>query len=316
MHDSVTESSAKAGLPGWVMTFADLMTLLMCFFVLMLSFSEMDVAKFKLLAGSMQEAFGVQAEIEVKTIPKGTSLIAQEFSPGEPKRTILNEVRQHTVNSNLNSLDVDQQRRALDLAAQEERAEEQAQKLREALKEEIEAGTLVVRRESVNVIVQILEKDSFASGSASLETDFLPTLERIGLLLAPLYGAIAVSGHTDNVPISTSQYRSNWDLSAARAATVVHELMQTGIGPDRVMVSGHADTQPRAPNDTPENRALNRRIDITLLTNRARHGTWESAGESTATPGDAAETADAADAAERAEGRDPTDAGTAGEPAG
>ena len=62
------------GLPGWVMTFADLMTLLMCFFVLMLSFSEMDVAKFKQLAGSMQEAFGVQAEVEVKTMPRGTSI--------------------------------------------------------------------------------------------------------------------------------------------------------------------------------------------------------------------------------------------------
>ena len=71
------------------MTFADLMTLLMCFFVLLLSFSEMDVAKFKQLSGSMKDAFGVQAEVEVETIPKGTSVIAQEFSPGKPEPTAL-----------------------------------------------------------------------------------------------------------------------------------------------------------------------------------------------------------------------------------
>jgi chemotaxis protein MotB len=82
MSDVNTEKAPAAGVPAWVMTFADLMTLLMCFFVLLLAFSEMDVMKFKQLSGSMKNAFGVQAEIEVKSIPKGTSVIAQEFSPG------------------------------------------------------------------------------------------------------------------------------------------------------------------------------------------------------------------------------------------
>jgi len=282
MPDQAPEAAPKAGLPPWMATFADLMTLLMCFFVLMLSFSEMDVAKFKQLAGSMKEAFGVQAEIEVKTIPKGTSIIAQEFSPGTPKQTILNEVRQFTVSSSLNSLDVGQKERVRELERQEQRAERQAEALRQALRQEIENGTLLIRRESTNVIVQILEKDSFPSGSAELEIEFLPTLAKIGRLLQPLYGAIAVAGHTDNVPISNSQYRSNWDLSAARAATVVQQLLDTGIDPERVMVSGYADTQPRAPNDTAANRALNRRIDITLITNKARHGGFaeDSAPES------------------------------------
>jgi flagellar motor protein MotB len=94
------------GLPAWLATFADLMSLLMCFFVLLLSFSEMDVLKFKQLAGSMREAFGVQNQIKVEDIPKGTSVIAQEFSPGRPEPTPLNEVRQMTINSDLNTLDV------------------------------------------------------------------------------------------------------------------------------------------------------------------------------------------------------------------
>lgn len=281
MSEAAEESDAPAGLPGWVMTFADLMTLLMCFFVLMLSFSEMDVAKFKQLAGSMSEAFGVQADVEVKTIPKGTSIIAQEFSPGRPEPTVLNTVRQFTVNSSMNSLDVgdkttrNDRLRALEESERKElEAEEQAEALRAALRQEIEDGTLLIRREATNVIVQIMERDSFASGSAQLESDFLPTLHKIGGLLNPMNGAITVSGHTDNVPISTSQYRSNWDLSAARAATVVHQILVSGIDPERIMVSGHADTQPRAANDSPANRALNRRIDITLVTNRERHGGW------------------------------------------
>jgi chemotaxis protein MotB len=279
MSESAPETTPKAGLPGWVMTFADLMTLLMCFFVLMLSFSEMDVAKFKQLAGSMKEAFGVQAEIDAKTIPKGTSIIAQEFSPGRPQQTILDSVRQFTVKTSMSTLDVGTNERLKELQKQEERAEQEANTLRAALREEINDGTLLVRRESTNVIVQILERDSFPSGSASLQGEFPPTLAKISGVLGSMFGAVSVSGHTDNVPISTSQYRSNWDLSAARASTVVHELLQAGLDPARIMVGGYADTQPRAPNDTPANRALNRRIDITLLTNKPRHSMWEASEE-------------------------------------
>jgi chemotaxis protein MotB len=86
-------------------------------------------------------------------------------------------------------------------------------------------------------------------------------------------GAITVSGHTDNVPIrSGGQYRSNWELSAARAASVAHELLAAGLDPARLMVSGHADTQPRVMNDSAANRALNRRVDITFANGRDRPG--------------------------------------------
>ena len=83
-----------AGLPAWMGTFADLMSLLMCFFVLLLSFSEMDVLKFKQIAGSMKFAFGVQNKIEVKDIPKGTSVIAMEFRPGRPEPTPIDTIQQ------------------------------------------------------------------------------------------------------------------------------------------------------------------------------------------------------------------------------
>ena len=104
MSEAVEKKESK-GVPAWVMTFADLMTLLMCFFVLLLAFSEMDVAKFKQLSGSMKDDFGVQSEIVVKTIRKGTSVVAQEFSPGKPEPTALNQIRQFTIDSNRNTLD-------------------------------------------------------------------------------------------------------------------------------------------------------------------------------------------------------------------
>lgn len=260
----------RKGLPPWVMTFADLMTLLLCFFVLMLAFSEMDVAKFKLLSGSMRNAFGVQAEIDARVMPAGTSIITREFSPAEPEPTPMNTIRQYTVSSSFSTLET--QRRTLELEAQ---AEREAERLRALLAQEIRDGKLVVRREGVQVVIQILERDSFASGRSEVDPAFLPTLARVGAALAPIRGAITVSGHTDDVPIATSRYRSNWDLSAARAASVAHELLAAGIEPVRIMVSGHADTQPRMPNDTPENRAANRRIDIVLITNRERHGDAE-----------------------------------------
>ena len=93
------------GAPAWVMTFADLMSLLMCFFVLLLSFSEMDLLKFKQIAGSMKAAFGVQRQIEAKETPKGTSIIAREFTPGRPTPTLVKEIRQNTIDESKQTLE-------------------------------------------------------------------------------------------------------------------------------------------------------------------------------------------------------------------
>jgi chemotaxis protein MotB len=257
--------------PVWIVTFADLMVLLMCFFVLMLSFSEMDPAKFKLMSGSLHEAFGVQTDVTATDVPKGTSLEALEFSPAVPEPTDTNEVRQHTVDS--------------ELKAQEEAAERQVQELRAIFHQEIDDGKLLIRQDGSNVVIQLLEKDSFPSGGADLEAGSRATLAKIGQLVNTMTGAITVSGHTDNVPVRAGNtYRSNWDLSAARASSVAHELLSAGLDPTRLMVSGHADTQPRVPNDTFANRALNRRVEITFANGKARPGNWTDAVPATAEP--------------------------------
>ena len=255
------EKQEAAGVPAWVMTFADLMTLLRCFFVLLLAFSEMDVAKFKQLSGSMKEAFGVQSEIEVKTIPKGTSVVAQEFSPGKPEPTPINTVRQFTIDSNRNTLD------ALDRELKEiKETREHARRLRLALKEEIDKGYVSIETAGTKVIIHIMEKASFDSGLADLRGDFVPVLDKISGLIDNNSGDVTVSGHTDNLPIATTRFRSNWELSTSRAVSVAHALLaKSVIDPVRVKVTGHADTQPRASNDNAEDRAKNRRVDISIV---------------------------------------------------
>ena len=118
----------------------------------------------------------------------------------------------------------------------------------------------------MEITVLINEKGSFPSGSAVVKGSFIPVLNKLRKSLNDIQGNIIVSGHTDNIPIKTARFRSNWELSASRAVTVVHELlvMET-LSPERFIVEGHGDAHPAVPNDTPENRALNRRVEITIV---------------------------------------------------
>jgi len=284
MSDDAEEECPEcpAGIPAWVMTFADLMSLLMCFFVLLLSFSEMDALKYKQLAGSMNEAFGVQNEIEVKDIPKGTSVIAQEFSPGRPDPTPINEVRQFTAEITRESLDVmceeegnkaeksteggEAQQTAVVIEKLQEmisKTEDDALEMAAALQHQISDGQIEVETRGRKIVIRIKEKGSFVSGSADLQAAYLPIMATIKDVLLDTEGTISVEGHTDSIPIETYQFRSNWDLSTRRASSVAHELMYGGvIHPNRFKVTGYAETHPLVPNDTPENRARNRRVEI------------------------------------------------------
>ncbi len=267
-----------AGLPAWLATFADLMSLLMCFFVLLLSFAELDAIRFKKMADSMKDAFGVQREIPVMDIVKGVSVIKQEFSPSvNPDPAVINEIRQQTTDVDQKNLDINDGQKDSDsidvndavLEAVAEKLKQEmeldAEALKEALKEEIEAGLVSVETEDTKIIVRIQEKGSFSSGSASLDTGFIAVMDRISVAVAKSPGNVIVAGHTDNIPISTARFRSNWELSSARAVTVVHGLLKNpDIDPGRVMIEGHADSRPLVPNDSSANRAINRRVELIL----------------------------------------------------
>ncbi len=273
MSDQAEECpKCKAGAPAWVMTFADLMSLLMCFFVLLLSFATMDVNRFKKMAESMKNAFGVQQEIPAYEVVKGTSVIAQHFSPATVDPSPVDEIRQTTTEEHPN-LRIPESIREMDKAEMEAKLEAErqkeleaeAKKIRESLLDEILAGKISVETEKRRIVIRIHEKGSFPSGSAVLNAGFGKAMKKIIEAVKRSRGKIIVAGHTDDVPIRTEWYRSNWELSAARAVTMAHELLKGGVDPKRMIVSGYADTEPLVPNSNRKNRARNRRVEIILM---------------------------------------------------
>lgn len=279
------------GLPPWMGTFADLMSLLMCFFVLLLSFSEMDAQKFKRLAGSLSQAFGVQTKLAVTDPPKGTSIIAREFSPAIPEPTPINEIWQKTEDITQSSLEFDQanefdiEKGQEDLEAGvekvsdkelQERLEEKLEELvketerdaailAQALQAQIVTGEIEIETIGRKIIIRIREKGSFKSASATLTEKYFQVLEEVSAVLAKQPGRIQVQGHTDDLPIRTKRFRSNWELSSARAVSVAHALMVGNrVAENRFEVAGYAATKPLVENTNRKNRAKNRRVEIMI----------------------------------------------------
>lgn len=281
-EEEESKYNCRRGAPAWMTTFADLMAILMCFFVLLLSYSEMDAQKFKRMAGAMAQAFGVQRQLEVIDVPKGTSIIAQEFSPAVPQPTPINEIWQKTEDSLKNTLqvhcaqeyDLEQGEEGLEAGVRariREKLEElieatrrDAAEIARALEEPIARGEMEVETEGRKIVIRIREKGSFSTASAELDESYYSVLDDIREVLRNKPGKIQVEGHTDHLPISTPRFRSNWELSSARAVTVAQVLMQDKMDPRRFTVSGYADTVPLGDNNTAEGRAINRRVEIVI----------------------------------------------------
>ena len=313
------------GLPAWMGTFADLMSLLMCFFVLLLSFSEMDVLKFKQIAGSMKYAFGVQTLLEVKDIPKGTSVIAQEFRPGKPDPTPIEVIMQQTIDMTQAKLDfqdgdsskvggqenikvrkvaspeeVEDQAASEDSQSdaeghmeeaptQEQQSESEdsqleefnpapgvsaqhglAKKIAKELREEIEDGAIEIEALGQQLIIRVREKGSFPSGSAFLQPRFRPVIRKVAEILVDVPGVITISGHTDIEQVQSELYRSNWDLSAQRAVSVAHEMLNVPeIRNKQLVVVGYADSKPLTESEVLSERKKNRRVEIMIMQGEA-----------------------------------------------
>lgn len=258
--------SSRRGAPVWMVTFADLMALLLAFFVLLFTFSELDKQLYKQIAGSMRDALGVQTKKRVKEPPKGVSLIAREFSPGKPQPTPVDQMRQSRADDTKSKVLMPDAGNDPEAESSEDRMQAEAERIKASLAEEIEAGSVEVEVSDQRIIVRILEQDAFPSGSDQPMLQLDNVLHKMGTVLRSTGGAVIVSGHTDNVPIRNERFRSNWELSAARAVSVVHALMvETGLDSSRFMVEGAAETKPIDSNDTPHGRARNRRVEVTLV---------------------------------------------------
>jgi len=219
-----------------MVTFADLMSLLLTFFVLLLSFSNMEVVKFQAMVGSVRDAFGMKSPFELSDTPTGKDILPNQTPrPGEVDATVAGE----------------------DPAPQQVR-----EKLQEMLERAGLADKGVAIETDTGVVLQLSGDVMFDSGQAQLNEGAMPLLEELAEYTLSVQYKLDVVGYTDNIPIATAIYPSNWELSAARAGQAVRYLTERGVDPNRLRAIGRADTNPLQPNDTPEGRAHNRRVEF------------------------------------------------------
>jgi chemotaxis protein MotB len=262
---------------GWIVTFADLMSLLLTFFILLLSFSKMDLQKYEVMALAMAQSFGIEALTgENKT---GGSIIFAEQPEIPPPDTTdeqeeLEKEFEDFDESEIEMLDEPEEK--VEAVKIDPSIDKLTESLVDTLETEILSNALSVSYDSQKVVVRFSEATTFPSGSEELKDEMFPILEKIEEVLATCEGEIIVSGYTDNLPVNSARYRSNWDLSAARAVSVVHQLIfNNKVDANRVSAAGRAETNPLAPNDTAENRAKNRRVEISVFDPVCETSDWD-----------------------------------------
>ena len=243
------------GSPAWIVTFADLATLLLTFFILLLSFAEMDVEKYRAMANSMAVAFGSNQVLGDAVGGSPLTLIESDtVSLPEPMETATDEpefIDERAEGDAPTKIPAG----VIDLAS----------RMIEELEPEVASEALSVNYDESRVVIRFSEEATFRSGEAAIKPGMVPIIERVVEVLSGCTGDVLVAGYTDDRPIASGRYRSNWDLSAARAVSVVHELvLNRKVPAERVVAAGRAETNPLAPNDSPENRAKNRRVEIAI----------------------------------------------------
>jgi chemotaxis protein MotB len=232
-EEGLPQEEVEEGAPLWVVTFGDLMSLLMCFFVLLLSFSEMDRKKYRMVSGSMAQAFGIQREKPVFESPKGQKMIAREF----------------------------------DQAVMVTKIEEALKPIIDEIQNEYEElkGAVELEIGEDKVTIRMMGETTFDTGKSELHPAFRPLLKKIGAVLSQTKGEIIIAGHTDNIPLSGGLFGSNLGLSMARAGSVAEYLLRTtAIDPRRLSTMGFGEYRPLASNDTARGRRKNRRVEIVV----------------------------------------------------
>ena len=244
------------GAPRWVVTFGDLMSLLLCFFVLLLSFSEMDRQKYKMVAGSMAQAFGLQRKVKGDGSPKGATMVSLSFE----QELVPQHKREEYIAM-----------KSIETSADEYSAVEAMKALGEELKKALEGklkgleDKVEIEVEGNQTIIRLQGGATFDSGRANIKPPLIPVLKEIGLRLKGTGGDIIIAGHTDNVPIYGGRFDSNLKLSIGRAAEVAEFMIDiVKISPDRISTMGFGEYRPAYSNDTEDGREKNRRVEVVL----------------------------------------------------
>ena len=239
----------KAGAPDWMVTYGDLVTLLMCFFVLLFAFSSIDAQKFNAVMQSFQGSAGV--------LSGGTSLSESPLVfNGMPENDVSESSKDQMVLLQLKE-EIDEQLKKSEI--------------------EINVTSQIVDE---GLLIRFPDNALFDSGRANLKTSAQDALTIIGNLLINekfIAKVIRVEGHTDNVPMRTMEFPSNWELSTTRATNVIRYFLNgVGIDPKRLSASGYGEYYPIASNDTLEGRSKNRRVDILILRDFFNVGSTET----------------------------------------
>jgi chemotaxis protein MotB len=247
---------------AWAIPYGDLITLLLAFFVVMYAMSSVNEGKYRVLSDSLVAAFNGAPKalepIQVGEKQLGTgadlsiNLVRQPVIETQPRRTIA-------------PIGMAQTAMPSDPAGQREELAGVANEVEQSMSDLIDRELVTVRRHGKWVEVEIKTDILFPSGVATLSPPAERVLQQLAETLKPFPNAIRVEGHTDNRPINTSAFPSNWELSAARAASVVHLFTRAGMDPTRLAVIGLGENRPAQSNATPEGRNANRRVLLVIL---------------------------------------------------
>jgi chemotaxis protein MotB len=224
-------------MPSWVMTFADLVTLLMVFFVLLFAMGSIEDEKWRLIKESLRDALGAEVIAQA-----GTRQGLDVIQPVEREKTA-------------DAID------EVDAMVSKE-IEEISSEVEEFVYKKKLAGHVEVTSDERGAIITIADKILFPAGTSRMNYEGTKTVKQIFELLNQFHYDVTIEGHTDDSPMKSAKFPSNWELSAARAADVARILVRQGLDPKKLSIQGFAEFRPKLPNDRPENRAVNRRIEI------------------------------------------------------
>ena len=254
----------------WLVSYADFITLLFAFFVVMYAISSVNEGKYRVLSETLNQAFSEPTRslepIQVGDITRsGNSIVGDRngMSITEAPAPKITETSEASASEQESRLPAP---KLFDQAAADELFEV-AEAIRFTLKPFVDKGLVEVRHNPFWVEVDMKSSMLFPSGSANLSREALRALRAVVGILKPVENPIHVEGYTDNVPIKTPVFPSNWELSAARAASVVHFFSRQGVRPQRLAAIGYGEHRPVATNDTEKGRHRNRRVSLIIMAN-------------------------------------------------
>jgi chemotaxis protein MotB len=280
---------------AWAIPYGDLITLLLAFFVVMYAISSVNEGKFRVLSDSLQAAFrGAPRSLDPvqvghKTRGSGAdialSIVQQSMIEGQP-RQMLEAISVNGAESKgagpAPKPGAGQTGHAQPLPQDHPIAQQLARvadELEQALQTLVDADLVAVRRHEFWLEVEVKTDILFASGEANLSDKAIPALDALANTLRKYPNPVRVEGHTDNRPINTRYYPSNWELSAARAASVVHRFQRAGLSSDRLSVIGFGEFRPAKSNDSVAGRVANRRVVIVILAGEGAPAPSDAAGD-------------------------------------